>query len=43
MRGHKRVEDARKRAWPTHLSSSQKLLGTRWIVPQLGLGRVAHY
>jgi hypothetical protein len=43
MRGQKRVEDARKRAYARASIFLEKSLRDGWIAPQLGLARVAHH
>jgi hypothetical protein len=44
MRGQKRVEDARKRAYDPRIHPlRKKFYVDGWIAPQLGLARVAQY
>jgi hypothetical protein len=45
MRGQKRVEDARERAYDPriHLLAKKIFSRKRWIAPQLGLARVAQH
>jgi hypothetical protein len=40
MRGQKRVEDARERAFDPRIHLLTK---KRWIAPELGLARVPHF